>query len=110
MNQSSDNGTVAFYLVQSANNLMKSCRNACSQSTVAGVWPLWSSACGVAVMGSVSVPPSKRATSGAVVHLNSGPSWPGHSSIACVEALALRSDHLGVEATQHTGDEIFSAE
>jgi hypothetical protein len=48
--------------------------------------------------------------SGAVVHLNSGPSWPGHSSIACVEALALRSDHLGVEATQHTGDEIFSAE
>jgi phenylpyruvate tautomerase PptA (4-oxalocrotonate tautomerase family) len=29
---------------------------------------------------------------------------------ACVEALGLRSDRLGVEFTQHTGDEMFRAE
>jgi len=45
MNQFSDNGTSPL-LVQSANKGMKSCRNARSQSTVAGVWPLLSSADG----------------------------------------------------------------
>ncbi len=29
---------------------------------------------------------------------------------ACVETLGLRSDRLGVEFTQHTGDELFHAE